>query len=286
MKKIAQKIVLSLVAFGAGQGVFALDSGTQNLSSTVGATDYFKITCAKSDNCAIGDTDHLNFKLIENSASNSTSTSTTTPVLPQILNVTLTKLKLNATASSIAAGTNKNVVLKGGNGSYTLSLDTFGTNLTLKTAQTYTIQYQCLNTAGKATTGSSTLAKSGITSISKTLANGKTVKYSINCAKDKTNGDTDTLKVTVTNKTSTIKTTAIAPVASESSGNLTAQVVKGGTALNTIGDVLDVQVGNGDYAVMVNSPVSKAQTYSFQYSCLNKNNVETKTSPFQILQNQ
>ncbi len=287
MKKIVQKTVLLLVVFGGvEQGVFALNSGAQNLSNTVGATDYFKITCAKSDNGAVGDTDHLNFKLIENNAGDGTSPTTTT-VPPQVLNATLTKLKLSATASSIMAETSKDVILKGGNGAYTLSLDTFGTNLTLKTAQTYTIQYQCLNTAGKATVGTSTLAKSGVASISKTLANGKTAKYAINCAKDKTNGNTDTLKVTVTNKTAAIKNTAtVAPVMSTSTGNLTAQVIKGGTALNTIGDVLDVQVGNGDYAVMVNSPVSKAQTYSFQYSCLNKNNVETKTSPFQILQNQ
>lgn len=287
MKKIVHKTVLSLAALGVmGHTAFALDSGTQDLTTTVGATDYFKISCAKSDNSAVGDTDHLNFKLFENSAAIPTTTTALEPILPQVLNATLTKLKLNTKVSAISAGTNKEVILKGGNGAYTLSLDTFGTNLTLKTAQTYSVQYQCLNAAGKVTTGSSTLVGQSIESKSKTLANNKTAKYVINCAKQKTAGDTSSLKVKITNKTPVEKSVETPLTSSSSSGNLTAQVIKGATALNTSGDTLDVQVGNGDYSIMVNSPTNTAQTYHFQYSCLNKNNVETKTSPFQTLQNQ
>jgi hypothetical protein len=63
-------------------------------------------------------------------------------------------------------------------------------------------------------------------------------------------------------------------------------VIKGANAQNTIGDVLDVQEGNGDYSVMVNSPINAAKNYRFQYSCLNASNVETKTSLIQILQDQ
>jgi len=276
MKKIAQKTLLSLLALSAFESAFALDSGAQNLTTTIGATDYFKITCA-------GDTDHLNFKLFEGGATAApVLIPELPPILPQILNATLTKLKLTAATSAIAAGTNKDVMLKGGNGAYTLTLDTFGTNLTLKTAQTYSVQYQCLNAAKTVTAGSSTLVKLGVESTTKSLANNKTAKYAINCT-----GKTDSLKVKITNKTAVAKlTTAIVPAVSVSSGNLTAQVIKGANAQNTIGDVLDVQEGNGDYSVMVNSPINAAKTYSFQYSCLNTKNVEAKTSPFQILQNQ
>ncbi len=277
MKKIAQKTLLSLLALSAFESASALDSGAQSLTTTIGATDYFKITCA-------GDTDHLNFKLFEGgvTATSASLIPESPPILPQILNATLTKLKLTTTTSAIAAGTNKDVTLKGGNGAYTLTLDTFGTNLTLKTAQTYSVQYQCLNAAKIVTTGSSTLVKLGIESATKTLANNKTAKYAINCT-----GKTDSLKVKIINKTAVAKlTTAIVPAVSVSSGNLTAQVIKGANAQNTIGDVLDAQEGNGDYSVMVNSPINAAKTYSFQYSCLNTKNVEAKTSPFQILQNQ
>ena len=276
MKKIAQKTLLSLLALSAFESASALDSGAQSLTTTIGATDYFKITCA-------GDADHLNFKLFEGGVTAASILIPESPaILPQVLNATLTKLKLTTTTSAIAAGTNKDVTLKGGNGAYTLTLDTFGTNLTLKTAQTYSVQYQCLNAAKIVTTGSSTLVKLGIESATKTLANNKTAKYAINCT-----GKTDSLKVKIINKTTVAKlTTAIVPVGSVSSGNLTAQVIKGANAQNTIGDVLDVQEGNGDYSVMVNSPINAAKTYSFQYSCLNTKNVEAKTSPFQILQNQ
>ena len=276
MKKIAQKTLLSLLALTAFESAFALDSGAQNLTTTIGATDYFKITCA-------GDTDHLNFKLFENGVTAAPVVITELPpTLPQVLNVTLAKLKLTAATSAIAAGTNKEVALKGGNGAYTLSLDTFGTNLTLKTAQTYSVQYQCLNAAKTITAGSSTLVKLGVESTTKSLANNKTAKYAINCT-----GKTDSLKVKIINKTAAVKPISpIIPAVSVSSGNLTAQVIKGANAQNTIGDVLDIQEGNGDYSVMVNSPINAAKTYSFQYSCLNTKNFEAKTSPFQLLQNQ
>ncbi len=282
MKKIAQKTLLSLLALTAFESAFALDSGAQNLTTTIGATDYFKITCA-------GDTDHLNFKLFENGVTAAPVVITELPpTLPQVLNVTLAKLKLTAATSAIAAGTNKEVALKGGNGAYTLTLDTFGTNLTLKTAQTYSVQYQCLNAAKTITAGSSTLVKLGVESTTKSLANNKTAKYAINCT-----GKTDSLKVKITNKTAVVKPMPtiipiipVIPAVSVSSGNLTAQVIKGANAQNTIGDVLDIQEGNGDYSVMVNSPINAAKTYSFQYSCLNTKNFEAKTSPFQLLQNQ
>ncbi|MDD5229211.1 MAG: hypothetical protein PHN45_05515 [Methylococcales bacterium] len=286
MKKIAQKLALSLLACSTfEQSGWALDSGTQNLTTTVGATDYFKINCA-------GDTDHLNFKLLENattadpvetpdkpSVTIGTVNPTTGPILPQILNAKLSKLKLTTSASKIAAGTIKEISLSGGNGSYLLNLDTIGTNLNLKNSQIYSVQYQCLNTVNKVTTGSAIVTGS--------LSNGSTKSYTIKCSKSKTTGDTSSLKIKITNKTAITKIKSAAQVIeTPASGNLMAQVLKGVTALNTIGEVLNLQGGNGDYSVMVNSPVNAAKNYRFQYSCLNTSNIETKTSLIQILQDQ
>lgn len=272
-----KKIVLSLLAFGVFESALALDSGAQTLTTTIGATDYFKITCA-------GETDHLNFKLLENAvAEKPIETPVEAIILPQVLNAKLTKLKLTASASKIAAGTIKEITLKGGNGAYSLNLDTVGTNLNLKNSQTYSVQYQCLNAANKITIGSSTVTGS--------LANGKTKTYTIKCNKSKTTGDTSSLKIKITNKTAITKTSASAQVIEmPASGNLTAQLLtnrrEGSMALNSTGDVLNMQSGNGDYFVMVDSPINAAKNYRFQYSCLNASNVETKTSLIQILQDQ
>lgn len=267
-----------MIALGAIKSALALDSGTQNLTAIEGATDYFKINCA-------GDTDHLNFKLFEGAAD-----SVDTPAIPpQLFNAKLTKLKLTSTVSAIEAGTAKEITLKGGNGSYILTLDTFGTNLSIKKSQTYSVQYQCLNAKGKVAKGSSTLTKSGVESAKKTLANNKTAKYSITCAKDVTNGNTDSLVVKLINKTAIIKpatSSSTAATLSAPSGDLTAQVIKAATAKNTTGAAIDIQNGSGNYDVLVNSPTNKALPYHFEYSCLNTKNVEAQTSSFQLLQDQ
>ncbi len=272
MKKIARKIVLpffALLAGGLSQIVFSADSGTQNLTAAIHATDYFQITCSKSDNVSIGDTDHLNFQIFE--------ASDTTPQAPQVLNLTLTKATLTASTSGIAANTSNYASLKGGNGAYKLSIDTVGTNLTLKKPQTYSLQYQCLNASGGQTTGSSTLAKQNTPSPVKTLVNKGTVKYLINCAKN-----TDNLKVTLSNKTTVAATGSTVT----STGTLSAQVISGNIAKNTIGSNLNVQNGNRVYEVLVSSPTNEIKNYNFNYSCLNANNVETKTSSLTVLQNQ
>lgn len=279
MAKIGQKTLLSLITFIVVKGAFALDSGTQNLTDKIGATDYYSVNCSN-------DSEHLNFKLFENSA---TTTPIEIPTIPsQLFNAKLTKSALTATVTEIIAGTSKEIKLKAGNGSYILMLDTFGTNLAIKTAQIYSVQYQCLNEKGKITKGSSTLTKLGIESTNKTLRNDKTAKYSITCSKDLINGNTSSLIVKLTNKTKVsaptntqIPTQPVAP-----SGNLTAQVIKGLTAKNTTGDAVDIFEGNGNYEIMVNSPINKALSYHFEYSCLNNKNVEATTSPFKLLQDQ
>jgi hypothetical protein len=206
---------------------------------------------------------------------------------PQLLNAKLTKLKLSAAASAIAAGSNKEVSLKGGNGAYTLSIDTVGTNLSLKTAQSYTLLYQCVNAQGGLTIGSSTVAKPAVESVVKKLANNATAKYIINCAKHPTLGNTTQLNVKLVNKTMVSQITT--PTQNQPpalSGNLAAQIIKDQTAINTTGGELNIQEGSGDYFMMVNSPTNKAQNYQVQYSCLSKNNTEIPASGLQILQNQ
>lgn len=286
MKKITQNLAWSFLILGGTlpQIVFGLDSDVQTLASNTGAIDFFEITCAKSNDKTIGDTDHLNFKLFENSSSTQTPTQTTEK--PQLLNATLTKLKLNSKITNITASTNNNLSLQGGgNGAYTLTIDTLGTNLTIKTGQNYTIQYQCLNATGQATNGSSTLTKQNIPSTTKTLANGKTAKYVINCAKNAKSGNTDSVKVTLFNNT------FAPPVALpstntdvSSTGTLAAQVISGIKAKNTIGANVDLQNGNGIYNVMANSPTNAAKSYHFEYTCLNSTNIPTQTSPLKKLQ--
>ena len=285
MKKITQNLVWSFLILGSSlpQVVFGLDSDTQTLTANTGAIDFFEITCTKSNDISIGDTDHLNFKLIDNNAS--TQAPTQSLVAPQLLNATLTKSKLNPTITNISASTNNVFSLKGGNGAYTLGIDTLGTNLSIKTVQNYTIQYQCLNATGQATTGSSTLTKQNIPSKTKTLANGKTAKYIINCAKNATSGNTDSVKVTLFNNTFSQPVT-LPPSNTDvaSTGTLAAQVISGNKAKNTIGANIDLQSGNGIYNVMVNSPTNAAKSYHFEYSCLNSANMPTQTSPLKTLQ--
>lgn len=282
MKKIAQNTLFSLLALGAVECAFALDSGTQKLTTTQGATDYFKINCS-------GDTDHLNFKLLANgqtsvvtetkpdtSVVTNPDTTPSTEELPQLLNAKLTKSKLNASISKLVAGSSKEMSLKGGLGTYSLTIDTVGTNLALKKSQTYTIAHECLSTAGKV------LSKSTSTP-NYTLANGKKRTFKISCSKK----DSSSLKVKITNKTAiTVTKSASQVIENTPSGDLAAQVVKGATALNTIGDVLDVKGGNGNYFVMVNSPINAAKDYRFEYSCLNASNKAAKTALIEVLQDQ
>lgn len=289
MKKITQNLAWSFLILGGTlpQIVFGLDSDVQTLAANTGAVDFFEITCTKSNDKTIGDTDHLNFKLIENDGSAQTQTQTQNQPAPQpqLLNATLTKLKLNSKITNITAGTNNTLSLKGGNGAYTLGIDTLGTNLTIKTVQNYTIQYQCLNATGQATNGSSTLTKQNIPSTTKTLANGKTAKYVINCAKNTKSGNTDSVKVTLFNNTFA-PPVALPPTNTDvaSTGTLAAQVISGNKAKNTIGANIELQSGNGIYNVMVNSPTDTAKSYHFEYTCLNSTNIPTQTSPLKKLQ--
>ncbi len=284
MRKITQKLIWSLLVFGGSlpQIVFGLDSDTQTLTAGTGAVDFFEITCSKSSDKSVGDTDHLNFKLIENNASSQTPPPDQTP--PQLLNATLTRLKLSSKITNITAGTNNNLSLKGGNGAYTLSVDTVGTNSTIKTAQKYAIQYQCVNAAGNATNGASTLTKQNILSAAKTLANGKTAKYVINCSKNSTSGNTDSVKVTLFNNTAPLAVLPSSNTENAVTGTLSAQVVSGIKAKNTIGANIDLQNGNGMYNVMVSSPTNAAKSYHFEYTCLNSANAPTQTSLLKKLQ--
>ena len=272
MKKITQKLVWSyfaLISTTLPNIVFGFDSDTQTLAANSGAVDFFEVTCAKSNDSTIGDSDHLSFTLFENGG---------TPPAPQRLNATLTKSKLNAKIKDVLAGTNQSVTLKGGgNGAYTVTIDTQGTNLSIKTLQNYQLKYQCLNINKQPTTGTSTLVKQNVLSNTKTLANNKTAKYAINCAKNKITGNTDSLEMSVINNTPAQQTSSSNAEVS-STGTLSAQILSKNKVKNTIGTSIDLQNGNGIYQVMVNSPTNEAKSYHFEYSCQNKTNFPTPTS--------
>jgi hypothetical protein len=80
---------------------------------------------------------------------------------------------------------------------------------------------------------------------------------------------------------------------------LNAQVTKDRKTLNTsdlAGDSnysnsIDLQNGNGDYYISVNHTAinngpNNSKNYSIQYSCMNKNNLETNTGALEVIQDQ
>jgi hypothetical protein len=273
------------------QIALANDSGEQALEDTVGASDYFKVSCSSNGN---DQTDHLGFKIIDSSPVIGGS------VAPQLINVHFGKVVSKNVITDegdlvVEPGDTQEFTIPEGNGTYNISLDTAGTNLDLKTAQKYTIQYRCLNSDGVDTTSSAAGLKSG-KDTAKTIKNNKTAKYTVKCSAKKkiSPADTASLYFKIVNTSSVAVDPLIAslPV-------LNAQVAKVSNTLNTTdiaGDLLysrevNLKGGDGDYFISVNNTGTDADTdnskqYSFQYSCLNSANIETATGAVQLIQNQ
>lgn len=260
----------------------AVDSGTQNLGEELGATDYFKVTCSSNGN---GNTDHLNFKIIDNSFTN------TNDIPPQILNAHIYKNAIEVGALTTHSNENDELTLAFGNGQYKVVLDTLGTNTLLKSPQKYTLVYQCLNVEGMITK-SSGFKSSQV----KSIKNGKTAKYTLKCASNsKVNPpETASLQLQLINQSPLPieEWVRYLPV-------LNAQVTKGTMTLNTsdlAGDSnysSDIKLlnGNGDYYISVNHTAVKVspnnrKDYSFQYACMNRDNLETDTGYLEIIQDQ
>lgn len=233
----------------------AYDSGPTGLGSAVGATDYYKVTCSS------GDTDHLEFKLTDN---------TPLPVDAQVLNLQVSKKGLVEEAPTITPGLSKEVSVHGGNGKYKIRVNTAGTAFAGK--QTYTLGFQCLNVTDQPT-------RSSPKGASAKLKKGKTKTHLVNCSKKGSAGNTEKLLVTLTNTT-------------KSGAILAAQVFKGRVALNTTdGNELNVKGGSGDYYVTVDhtgTDPSKdnSKDYAFQSRCVNGSNDVTAEPTVLQLQDQ
>ncbi len=279
---------LSLLALMAYQSTYAVESDLKTLGNVVNLTDVYKIKCATG-------TTRLDFQLKD-------ATSAGLASAPQLINAHLTKSTAKADALSITAGSSKELTLKANNGMYKLTLDTIGTNSTIKTAQSYVVQYQCLNSAGKSTTPKSGTFKAGIDSAVKTIKNATTASLSFTCNKDSKLGNTEKLLIKITNKTVLPKTTT---TVNNNNISLAAQVYKlvpqnndpktvyAANALdlnpsdNNFGDKISLTRGSGDYSVIVdttaiNNDQDNTKKYSFQYGCLNDANVEQKATLSQV----
>lgn len=273
----------------------AADSGEQRLNGPVGASDYFKVGCASG---AEGDTDHLRFKLIDNSLGSSG-----TPLLySQVINAKLSKAETEETMH-VVAGDSQVISLPLGDGKYQLTLDTVGTDLAknaknklIVASQKYKLQYRCLNGEGLDTGKPFNALKSIVTNSKASLG--------LTCRKNKKLASPDTQKIVVTLSNVTAK---VLNASYSALPVLNAQVTRLGNStsnttdfggddlygpeINLVPKQIAGQTGNGDYWISVNHTgnVENQDTtkrYSFQYQCVNANNQETLTGDLLLLQDQ
>jgi len=275
--------------------VVAAESGEQMLNGAVGASDYFKVACAAG---TTGDTDHFNFKIIDESLGNSG-----TPLLySQVINAKLSKSGTEQTIT-VAAGESQAISLPLGDGKYQLTLDTLGTDLAkngknklIIPSQKYNLQYRCLNSEGVDTGKPFNALKSIVTNKKASLA--------LTCKKNKKLASPDTQQIVVTLSNVSAK---VLNVGYSNLPVLNAQVTRlrnstlnttdfggddlYGPEINLVPKKISGQTGNGDYWISVNhtGTVENQETikrYSFQYHCVNANNEETSTGDLLLLQDQ
>jgi hypothetical protein len=287
VNKLSLTAIGLLTALAQSNLATAKEIASTGLGNTVGATDYYKVTCSDG-------TDHFQLSVIDQTP--------ITPPAPQLLNVHLSKLDkpdLVTSALAIQSGAaDQMLTLLGGSGKYKVIVDTEGTNIALTKAQTFKFTYQCLYADGTFTK----LFKSGTASIK----NGKLAKYTVNCpVKKKTRTkpavDVDSLTFTLIDKTKTA-------VEQVSSIVLSAQATKEGFSTNTSdtnGDLKYSPVvnlrptstttnnnpGDGDYYISVDNTGTQdnqdnKKQYAVQYSCLNQSNQETSTTDALVVQDQ
>lgn len=251
-------IVISILALAGPVGTsVAYDSGARALGPAIGATDYYKITCSS------GPTDHLNFTITDHTGLSTDE---------QTLNAQVSKDGLLVPESGITPGKTKELILHGGNGKYTVSVDTFGTSPSLPGTQKYKLGFQCLNAAGQRT-------KTSKRQISGKLKNDKTKTYAVTCRRRKNIGDTDNLSVTVSNTT-------------KSAQGLMAQLINGSSAINTTdGNTASMKNGRGEYYLTIDNTATdsgrnNSKQYSFQANCVNSSNENTVEPVVETLQDQ
>ena len=272
--------LMSLLTCSSG---YALDSGNQTLQAQVGASDYFKASCASNKGIP---TDHLSFSLLDDSLS-----SPSTDIPPQKLNVHIVKDGIELKSLTTEAGNSTETLINSGNGRYKIGLDTLGTNTFLESPQSYSIEYQCFNSARQNTKASG--FKSGS---SKSLKNGARASLTLNCASNKNATPIETsalfIKITNTSSLAVEDWLAALPI-------LNAQITKDDAALNVSDRAGDIQYSkevklignNGDYLISVNNTGTDSRTelskrYAFSYQCQDINNQETSTSTLEVIQDE
>lgn len=263
----------ALLCYSSQSG--AENSGEQTLGNKIGIVDTYHISCPSPST-------HLDFKLLD--ATNQSVVVDTSPKPPpQLINAhlskTISKKKVTVDGLGIIPNDFKELTLKGGNGSYQLKLDTLNTNLQILTAQNYTIQYHCLNSAGLDTTPAAGGLKAGIDSAIKSLQNKATATFNFSCARHKTLGDTDRIYIKVSNK-------LVIPANANNFAVLSGQIYKDQQAINTTdlsdtdenySEKVTLNANAGEYLAIIGTSATdntknNEKKYSFEYSCLDNTN--------------
>lgn len=281
MNNQREQLFLSLITVALlshAQQSSAENSGEQTLSNKVGIVDTYTIKCPAP-------TTHLDFKLRDTTDQINSAANTSQKPAPQIINAhlskTIDKKKEVVDALSIIPNEYKELTLKGGNGSYQLTLDTLNTNLQTLAAQNYTVQYRCLNATDSDTTPVAGGLKTGIDSPIKTLKNKAKATLNFSCAKHKTLGNTDKIYIKITNKL-----VIPANASKNNSAVLSGQIYKDQTAINTtdlvstddnFSEKVTLNAKSGNYLAIIGTSATdntknNAKTYLFEYHCLDELN--------------
>jgi hypothetical protein len=279
MNNQREQLFLSLITVALlshAQQSSAENSGEQTLSNKVGIVDTYTIKCAAP-------TTHLDFKLRDTTDQINSAANTSQKPAPQIINAhlskTIDKKKEVVDALSIIPNEYKELTLKGGNGSYQLTLDTLNTNLQILTAQNYTVKYRCQNTNEFDTTPIAGGLKTGIESNVKILKNKAKATFNFSCTQHKTLGNTDRIYIKITNK-------LVIPPNVSKVAVLSGQIYKDQTATNTtdllstddnFSEKVTLNAKSGDYLAIIGTSATdktknNTKTYSFEYNCLDNSN--------------
>lgn len=265
MKKILLSLFI-LTCVGYEPMSFAENSGLKTLGNMMNRVDSYKVSCPTG-------TTQLDFQLLDATANPETA------LLPQLLNAVLKKGKQSSEITQVVSASSQELTLSGGNGTYNLMLDTMtGTNLNIKTAQSYTVQYHCYNSEdGDVNTKLSNGLKAGVDSAIKTIKNKAKATLSFNCAKNaklKELGNTEKLYIKLTNKTSPQQTSPFLTGVVYKMSSQSAISATDFMGDDNYGDKVSLKSGAGDYSIVIATTATdtiqdNAKSYSFQYSCMN-----------------
>ena len=261
---------------------------TQSLADQVGAIDVYALTCSPLNGQA---TSYASLKILDSTNLNA--------VAPQKINTVLTKTGSQSVVKSLTEGSTEQYLIKGGNGKYTLTLDTVVKNVKY-TTQNYQIYYQCFNSSDVATTASASGLKAG-GYVSKSIAWNKKQSYTFSCALNKkvTPSDTSYLVVNLSNTSSVTdnsqsylnaQLTKIDPPRTISTSDRFGDTAYGSEVKLQPIDISNRPAGDGVYYISVDTTANsdttfKGKSYSLNYGCYSSNGQAT-TSSLSLIQDQ